>query len=133
MTKQQTEDFAKLELAYLDQVRERNPDGQIKQMEVIFFWLKKQINAARVNVLIAMPFSETVGIPGPVEITDSQKVEFALLQMGMIRAADRPEPDLALMIEIEMKMRDWIDAQITASVNRLIKPKMKIVRDNGKN
>jgi hypothetical protein len=29
-------------------------------------------------------------------------------------------------------MREWIDKQITAAVNRVIKPKMKIVRDNGR-
>jgi hypothetical protein len=127
MTKQQNEDFAKLELAYLDQVRERDPDRQIHQMELIFYWLKKQINQARWELILNM--QEFNGVREE-EITDSQKGEFTFLQMAMIRAAYRLEPDRDMMVEVELKMREWIDKQITASVNRLIKPKMKIVRDN---
>jgi hypothetical protein len=136
MTKQQNEDFAKLELAYLEQVRERNPDAQIRQMEVIFFWVKKQVTAARMIIIINLPLVNGQpnydGNPSE-ELTDNQKGEFTFLQMAMVRAAYRLEPDRDLMIEIELKMREWIDKQITASVNRLIKPKMKIIRDNGKN
>jgi hypothetical protein len=133
MTKQQQEDFAKLELAYLDQVQQQNPDGQIRQMEVIFFWLKKQITAERMKIIINLPLIN--GKPGyegnpSEEITAEQKGEFTFLQMAMIGVAYRAEPDKVGMREVELKMREWIDKQITASVNRLIKPKMKIVRDN---
>ena len=55
MTKQQNKDFAKLELAYLDQVREQNADGQIRQMEVIFYWIKKQITQMRLKIILELP------------------------------------------------------------------------------
>jgi hypothetical protein len=134
MTKQQQEDFAKLELAYLDQVRGENPVGQLRQMEVIFYWIKKQITEARMAMILNLPLvngqPSYSGNPSE-EITEGQKGEFTFLQMGMIRAAYRPEPDKMMMVEIERKMREWIDKQITASVSRLIKPKLRIVRDNG--
>ena len=132
MTKQQNEDFAKLELAYLDQVREQNADGQIRQMEVIFYWIKKQITQMRLKIILELPIinGKHAYEGNPAEdLTDSQKGEFTFLQMAMIKAAYRPEPDSAAMIDVELRMRDWIDKQITASVNRLIKPKMKIIRD----
>jgi hypothetical protein len=136
MTKQQNEDFAKLEMAYLDKVRERNPDGQIRQMEVIFYWIRKQITEARMDVIIQLPLKNGQpnydGNPSE-EITDGQKGEFTFLQMAMIRAAYRPEPDRELMVEVELKMREWIDKQITTSCSRLLKPKIKIIRGNENN
>jgi hypothetical protein len=130
MTKKQNEDFAKLELAYLDKVRERNPDGQIRQMEVIFYWIRRQIAEARMAVIIQLPLKNGQpnydGNPSE-EITDGQKGEFTFLQMAMIMAAYRPEPDRELMVEVELKMREWIDKQITASINRLLKPQMKVI------
>lgn len=130
MTKTQNEDFAKLELAYLDRVREQNPDGQIRQMEVIFYWIKKQITEARMAIIIQLPLVNGKpnydGNPSE-EITDAQKGEFTFLQMAMIRAAYRPEPDQDLMVEVELKMREWIDKQVTASINRLLKPQMKVI------
>jgi hypothetical protein len=132
MTKQQKEEFAKLELAYLDQVRERNPDGQIRQMEVIFYWIKKQITEMRMKIILQLPLINGKpsydGDPSE-EITSKQKGQFAFLQMAMIKAAYRPDPDIAAMIDVELRMREWIDKQITASANRLMKPKIKIVRD----
>jgi hypothetical protein len=136
MTKKQQEDFAKLELAYLDQVLEANPDGQIRQMEVIFFWLKKQIFEARLPIILNIPHKDGVpdyeGGPSPA-ITPDQKGQFTFLQMKMIRVACRTDPDRMGMRHVEKEMREWIDKQIAEAVNQLVKPKIKIIRDNGKN
>ena len=132
MTKKQQEDFAKLELAYLDQVQQQNPDGQIRQMEVIFFWLKKQIGDSIAPFILEEAESKLHMAKIFGEITAAQKGEFTFLQMAMIGAAYRAEPDKLAIREIELKMREWIDKQITAAVNGVIKPKMKIIRDNGR-
>jgi hypothetical protein len=122
MTKIQIVEFSKLELQYLEQVKLQNVEEQLRWMEVIFFWLKKQQQIARASVL---------NRPDSPEITPTQKGEFTYLQMDMVTAACRN--DTEKMIEVERMMRDWIDTQLSRSVNKDFKPKMKITRNYGKN
>lgn len=128
MTKQQQEEFARLELAYLDEVQKDNAEGQLRQMEVIFYWLKKQITDARAVIIAQLTYDPK--LEAPLTITDKQKGDFTFLQMAMLKVACRKFPDRPGMVEVEKKMREWIDLQITAGVNLLIKPKMKIISDN---
>jgi hypothetical protein len=130
MTKQQQEELSKLELAYLDEVRANNPEGQLRQMEVIFFWVKKQVTEARALIIAQMPYDPNRVVA--LDITAKQKGDFTFLQMAMLKAAFKKYPDKEMMVEVEKKMREWVDLQITAECNLLVKPQMKIVRDNEK-
>jgi hypothetical protein len=123
MTKLQIEEFSKLELAYLESVSAQQPDEQLRHMELIFYWLKKQQHDEEVKVSIVVNVNKD--LPAAREITTDQKGEFTFLQMQMIHAATRV--DRPRMVEVEIKMRQWIDKQITASVSRLIRPKMKVI------
>jgi hypothetical protein len=123
MTSIQIEEFRILEMAYLDSVVAKCGTEQIKLMELIFFWLRKQMRAARGNV------ATMINIPShwePAEVSEMQKQEFTFLQMAMIKAVGRD--DREAMVQVELKMREWIDIQLAESVSTIIKPKIKIIR-----
>ena len=123
MTAKQIEEFQKLEMAYLDSVIAGDGDKQLEMMELIFFWLLKQMR-------VAQSFLIVLGSPYAVKelahVTEIQKQEFTLLQMAMIKAVGRD--DRESMVQIELKMREWVDIQITAAVNKIMKPEFKITR-----
>jgi hypothetical protein len=122
MTKLQIEEFQKLEMAYLDSVRAEDGEKQIQMMDLIFFWLRKQMRAAQATLVLVEMAS-----PIDVEVSEIQKQEFTFLQMAMIKkwaAVDREGAQW-----IELKMREWIDIQVTAAVNKVIKPELKIIRN----
>ena len=120
MTNIQIEEFQKLEMAYLDSVRQDDPSKQIQMMELIFFWLRKQMRFGRGQLGLI------VGEAEPVEVTEIQKQEFTFLQMAMIKAVGRG--DREAMVQVELKMREWIDILLSEAVSRLVKPEMKIIR-----
>jgi hypothetical protein len=124
MTSEQISEFQKLEMAYLDSVRNEDGDMQIKIMEVIFFWLHKQVRAAQSEFLMMRYSDQGTELRG---ISEMQKQEFTFLQMAMIKAVGRD--DRTAMVEIELKMREWFDVQITAGVNMIFRPEIKIIRN----
>jgi hypothetical protein len=124
MTPLQIEEFSKIELAYLKTVYGNDGSEQLRLMEVFFFWLKKQLDISRTAVALAMSDAGKVASLSR-KVTDAQKSEFTFLQMAMITAAGRK--DTAQMVDVEIKMRAWIDKQLTAAANEEFKPKMKIV------
>lgn len=126
MTKLQIEEFQKLEMAYLDGVRSLDKDIQINMMEIIFFWLRKQMRAAQATLILMD--QENIKIPAPIEVSEMQKQEFTFLQIAMIKRW--VENDEEQTRWIELKMREWIDIQINDAVNKLIRPELKIIRDN---
>jgi hypothetical protein len=123
MTAKQIEEFHKLEMAYLDSVIAGDGGKQLEMMELIFFWLLKQMR-------VAQSFLIVLGSPYDVKelahVTEIQKQEFTFLQMAMIKAVGRD--DRESMVQIELKMREWVDIQITAAVNKIMKPEFKITR-----
>jgi hypothetical protein len=122
MTKLQIEEFQKLEMSYLDAVRDNDPSKQIKMMEVFFFWLKKQMRFGEWRILVSGSESETM------EVSEMQKQEFTFLEMAMISAV--MDGDRARMVEVELKMIEWINLQLTNAVNKIIRPELKIVRND---
>jgi hypothetical protein len=129
MTKLQIEEFQKLEMAYLTKVRENDGEGQIKMMELIFFWFRKQMRAAQATLILMGDLESTPG-PVPIDVSEIQKQEFAFLQMAMLKKWGAGDAEGAKWIEL--KMREWIDIQITEAVNKVVRPELKIIR-NGKN
>jgi hypothetical protein len=125
MTKLQIEEFSKLELAYLESVRAQQPDEQLRYMELIFYWLKKQQHNEEVKVSVAMNVNKE--LPAERGITTDQKSEFTFLQMQMIHAATRL--DRPRMVDVEVKMREWIDMQLSRAAGRQVKPKFRILKD----
>lgn len=124
MTKIQVEEFQKLEMSFLDAVRDDDATAQITMMEVIFFWLKKQLRFAQMTIIVLNP---TQKMESTQEVSVMQKQEFAFLQIAMIGAVMRN--DREGMVEVELKMREWIDLQLTNAVNKIIRPELKIVRN----
>lgn len=126
MTKLQIEEFQKLEMEYLNAVRSEDLERQVMMMELIFFWLRKQMRAAQAT-LILMDV-ENITAPAPIEVSESQQQEFTFLQIAMIKRW--VEGDEEQTRWIELKMREWIDIQINDAVNKLIRPELKIIRYN---
>jgi len=126
MTKLQIEEFQKLEMAYLDSILAGDGEKQIEMMELIFFWLRKQMRAARSTIILLGDLSMTA--PAAIEVSEIQKQEFTFLQMAMIKLW--ANDDKERLVHIELKMREWIDIQITDAVNKVIRPELKIIRDN---
>jgi hypothetical protein len=132
MTELQIIEFSKLELAYLEGVRNEDPGEQLRIMELILFWIKKQLDVQR--ALIAVAFnadSEMILNYRLRDLTADQKAEFGFLQMAMIVAAGKG--DRELMVNVEIKMREWFDLQMEEAANKEFKPKMKIIKGNAKN
>lgn len=128
MTRKQQEEFAKLQLTFLEKVREGDGREQLELMEVIFHWMKKQMINARKSIVDVLPPMERESLM-PVDIEPNLKGEFTFLQMAMIVAAGKN--DKAEMVEIELRMREWVDIQIQRAVNAAFKPKLKILRGGG--
>lgn len=127
MTKIQIEEFQKLEMAYLDSVVANDGTKQMQMMELIFFWLRKQIRSAQMAVVVL----NGTGASAPInDVTEIQKQEFTFLQMAMIKAVSRDDRDT--MVQVEVKMREWIDIQLANSVSAIIKPKIRIIRGDEK-
>lgn len=126
MTKLQVEEFQKLEMEYLNAVRSEDLERQVIMMELIFFWLRKQMRAAQAT-LILMDV-ENITAPAPIEVSESQQQEFTFLQIAMIKRWGEGDEEQTRWIEL--KMREWIDIQISDAVNKLIRPELKIIRDN---
>jgi hypothetical protein len=126
MTKLQIEEFQKLEMAYLDSVRAEYAEKQIRMMDLIFFWLRKQMRAEQVTTMVLMG---ALAMPSPIdmEVSEIQKQEFTFLQMAMIKKWAAADSEGAQWIEL--KMREWIDIQLTAAVNKVMKPEIKIIRN----
>ena len=123
MTAKQIEEFQKLEMAYLDSVIAGDGDKQLEMMELIFFWLLKQMRVAQSFLIV---LGNPYGDKELAHVTEIQKQEFTFLQMAMIKAVGRD--DRETMVQIELKMREWVDIQITAAVNKIVKPEFKIIR-----
>ena len=126
MTKLQIEEFQKLEMEYLNAVRSEDLERQVMMMELIFFWLRKQMRAAQAT-LILMDV-ENITAPAPIEVSESQQQEFTFLQIAMINRWGEGDEEQTRWIEL--KMREWIDIQINDAVNKLIRPELKIIRYN---
>ena len=126
MTKLQIEEFQKLEMEYLNAVRSEDLERQVTMMELIFFWLRKQMRAAQAT-LILMDV-KNITAPAPIEVSESQQQEFTFLQIAMIKRWGEGDEEQTRWIEL--KMREWIDIQINDAVNKLIRPELKIIRDN---
>jgi hypothetical protein len=127
MTNLQIEEFQKLEMAYLESVKVEDAEKQIKMMELIFFWLRKQMRFACDGVILLANVDHTAPARN---VSEMQKQEFTFLQMAMIKAAGKD--DRERMVQVELKMREWIDLQIADALNKIIMPTIKIV-DNYKN
>lgn len=125
MTKLQIEEFQALERAYLDGVRSLDKDIQIQMMEIIFYWLRKQMRAAQARLILMD--QENIKIPAPIEVSEMQKQEFAFLQIAMIKRWGEGNEEETRWIEL--RMREWIDIQINDAVNNLIRPELKIIRN----
>ena len=125
MTKLQIEEFQKLEMAYLDAVRVQDQDKQIQQMELIFFWLRKQMRAAQSTLILMGDLGTSA--PTVIEVSEIQKQEFTFLQIAMIKTWAQGDEERTRWIEL--KMREWIDIQITDAVNSVIRPQLKIIRN----
>jgi hypothetical protein len=123
MTTKQIDEFQKLEMAYLIRVIDEDGDKQLEMMELIFFWLLKQMRVAQSFLIV---LGNTYTDKELAHVTEIQKQEFTFLQMAMIKAVGRD--DRETMVQIELKMREWVDIQITAAVNKIVKPEFKIIR-----
>lgn len=123
MTNIQIEEFHKLEMAFLGSVQDGDSTNQIRLMELIFFWMRKQMRAVEGRIIIVM---DTFEKASPAEVSEIQKQEFTFLQMAMIKAVGRG--DREAMVQVELKMREWIDILLSEAVSRLVKPEMKIIR-----
>jgi hypothetical protein len=123
MTALQIQEFQKLEMAYLDSLHDNDGSRQIEVMELIFFWLRKQLRFAVSEIAV---LSGTFDIE-VVVVSEVQKQEFTFLQMAMIKAVGRDDRSAA--VGVELKMREWFDKQITDAISRAIKPDLKIIRD----
>ena len=123
MTEQQKKEFAQLQFAYLEAVQNNEKSAQIMKMDLIFYWMKKQINGELFTI------RTTMGLPTkPIaRLSDNQRMEFALLQIAFISALAME--DLEPAIEIELKMREWIDRQIREAVEKVIQgtAKMRVI------
>jgi hypothetical protein len=124
MTGLQIIEFSKLELTYLEAIRNEDPGQQLRIMELIFFWIKKQLDVQR--ALIAVAFNPDSEMILTRDLTADQKAEFGFLQMAMIVAAGKG--DRELMVNVEIKMREWFDLQMEEAANKEFKPKMKIIK-----
>jgi hypothetical protein len=123
MTEQQKKEFAQLQMAYIEAVKNNEKSAQIIKMDLIFYWLKKQINAE----VLVMSISSAREAKLISRLSDNQRLEFGLLQIAFISALAMEDREPA--IEVEIKMRKWIDDQIQRAVEKVImgSAKMRIV------
>jgi hypothetical protein len=130
MTKQQMVDFGKLEMAYLDSVRlERSESEQRQCLEVIFYWMGKILTdeGRRTAVLKGISFDADQRMI----LSDNLKAEFGFLQIAFVSAWQ--QGNHTEMVEVEIKMREWIDVQLNKAANKGFKPKMRIIPSDGGN
>jgi hypothetical protein len=130
MTKRQMVDFGKLEMAYLDSVRlERSQSEQRQCLEVIFYWMGKILTdeGRRTAVLKGIAFDADQRMI----LSDNLKAEFGFLQIALVSAWQ--QGNHTEMVEVEIKMREWIDMQLNKAANKGFKPKMRIIPANGGN
>lgn len=123
-------DFGKLEMAYLDSVRlERSQSEQRQCLEVIFYWMGKILTdeGRRTAVLKGIAFDADQRMI----LSDNLKAEFGFLQIALVSAWQ--QGNHTEMVEVEIKMREWIDMQLNKAANKGFKPKMRIIPANGGN
>jgi hypothetical protein len=125
MTMKQIEEFSKLEMQYMSAVYNDDLNEQVKFMELIFFWLKKQLEDRYIMVTIGtLP---RITQDEACKVTPGMKGEFTILQGEVIKVAFKK--DLEKMAELELLMRTWIDKQIEIMTNKIIRPEFKIFRN----
>jgi hypothetical protein len=121
MTDQQKREFAALQMAYIETVKNNDKSEQITKMNLIYYWLKKQINAELFSL------RESLGTKPIERLSDNATMEFGLLQIAFISALAMEDREPA--IEVEIKMIKWIDDQLKAALEVAVRSsaKMRIV------
>ena len=123
MTTKQIRELGSLQQQYLSSVRADDKSEQLQLMELIYFWIRRQIGTAQAAALGQLnPIKAAKLYPAP-ELMPEQKAAFGFLQIQMISAW--AERDTERGIEIEIEMRQWIDRQIDAGVSHVIAGEIK--------
>lgn len=117
MTTDQIHDLFILQQTYLSKVQQDDKSEQIRIMELIYYWIRKQITAAQVTALSQISPLTAVHWQS-VPLTPEQRAAFGFLQIKMISAWK--ERDIEWGCEVELEMRRWIDRQIDAGVSHAI-------------
>lgn len=124
MTKQQIKELAILQQTYLSKVEQDDKSEQIRIMEMIFYWIRKQIGIAQAAALGQLnPIAAAKLYPAPT-LMPEQKAAFGFLQIRMIAAWK--DKDIEWGCEVEIEMRKWIDRQIDAAVAQVIGGEIKV-------
>jgi hypothetical protein len=124
MTKPQIKDLAILQQTYLSKVQADDKSEQIRIMELIFYWIRKQIGTAQAAALGQLnPIAAAKLYPAP-PLMPEQKAAFGFLQIQMIAAWQ--DKDIERGCEVEIEMRKWVDKQIDASVAHVIGGEIKV-------
>lgn len=124
MTRHQIEDLAFLQQTYLSAVQADDKSEQIRVMELIFYWSRKQIGAAQAAALEQLnPIAAAKLYPAP-KLMPEQKAAFGFLQIQMIAAWK--DKDIEWQCEVEIEMRKWVDKQIDAAVAHVIGREIKV-------
>jgi hypothetical protein len=131
MTNQQKKELAILQQTYLSKVQQDDKSEQLRIMELIFFWIRKQIFVAQIKA-IAMEDPLAAAKWKNALLTQEQRADFGFLQIQMIGAWS--ERNIEVGVQVEIEMRDWIDRQINAGVVHALSPyfQARIVRLNTK-
>lgn len=124
MTKKQIKDLYVLQQTYLTKVQQDDKSEQLRIMELIFYWVRKQIGTAQAAALGQLnPKAAARLYPAP-PLTQEQKAAFGFLQIQMVVAwSDR---DVERGCEVEIEMRNWVDRQIDAAVSHAIAGEIKV-------
>lgn len=124
MTANQKKEFAILQQTYLSKVQQDDKSEQIRIMELIYFWIRKQIGRAQESVMGQLnPIAASKLYPAP-QLTPEQKAAFGFLQIQMVVAWS--ERDVERVCEVEIEMRTWIDKQIDAAVATIMAKELKV-------
>ena len=124
MTKQHLIELAILQQTYLSKLQADDKLEQIRIMELIFYWIRKQIGTAQAAVLGQLnPIAAAKLHPAP-PLMPEQKAAFGFLQIQMISAWQ--DKDIERECEVEIEMRKWIDRQIDAGVSHAIAGEIKV-------
>jgi hypothetical protein len=128
MTEEKAIEFAKLELTYMTKVTEEDTGEQARLMELIFFWIEREI------VVFTLSSLSSLGVTAPPEtlpkLNEQQRADFVSFQIALLQAFNFQNKEAANKVEREMK--DWIDKQCedaaAATMAPHVKPKFQIVR-----
>jgi hypothetical protein len=127
MTEEKALEFAKLQLVYLTKVGEEDTTEQARLLEILFFWIEKQIVLRILDDAKAVGMIEAPPLP---KLSQHQREEFGALQAALLQAFG--ELDKSAANWVEKQMRDWIDGEGERAAQRatagFLKPKFKIVK-----